>query len=142
MTAQRRRLPKKRRSVRWKARIGGHDLYVASGEYEDDSLGEVWLDCHKTGSAFRGLLHCFAQLMSLALQYGVPLRVIVQKFRGVGFEPAGLVVGHERIKEATSLVDYVVRVLACEYLDDTEAAVGGLRPQQQDIVTPTADASA
>ena len=116
----RKRLPKKRKSHQTQARIDGHKLYITMGEYPDGMLGEVFLDMHKVGATFRGMMHCFAQLLSIALQYGVPLRVIVSTFRGREFEPCGEVVGHPRIEKATSLVDYVVRCLACEYLDEKE----------------------
>lgn len=116
----RRRLPNRRRSKTICASIAGFKVYVAAGEYEDGTLGEVFLDVSKVGATLRGFMHCFAQLMSIALQYGVPLRVIVSTFRGREFEPFGKVEGHERIEKATSLVDYVVRALAAEYLKEDE----------------------
>jgi ribonucleoside-diphosphate reductase alpha chain len=118
--SDRRRLPKRRKSKTVYARVGGHKLYVSMGEYEDGTLGEIFLDMHKVGATFRGIMHCFARLFSIALQYGVPLRVLVKAFRGVEFEPRGKVEGHKRIETASSLVDYLVRAVACEYLAPEE----------------------
>jgi ribonucleoside-diphosphate reductase alpha chain len=111
----RKRLPKRRHNRIICARVGGHKLYVTTGEYADGSLGEVFLDMHKVGATFRGMMHCFARLLSLSLQYGVPLRVLVTAFQDLEFEPNGKVEGHEGIETATSLVDFVVRALAHEY---------------------------
>lgn len=120
MNTERRRLPKKRRSAVQAARIDGHRIYVTEGTYSDGSLGEIWLDMHKVGSFGRGMLHCFAKLFSIALQYGVPLRVLVKTFRGVHFSPDGAVTGHENISEATSIIDYVVHTLELDYPKDCE----------------------
>jgi ribonucleoside-diphosphate reductase alpha chain len=114
---ERKRLPRKRKSDTWSGRVNGHKVFVTTGEYPDGSLGEIFVDLHKVGAFSRGTLHCFAKLFSIALQYGVPLRVLVKTFRGVQFDPSGDVTGHESIKKAKSIIDYVMQVLACEYPD-------------------------
>lgn len=112
---KRRRMPSKRRSTVVTARVSGHKIFVTMGCYADGSLGEVFIDMHKAGSTFRGVMHCFAQLFSIALQYGVPLEVLVKALRGVRFEPCGDVTGHDTIGCASSLMDYIAQVLAQEY---------------------------
>jgi ribonucleoside-diphosphate reductase alpha chain len=110
------RLPKKRKGFTQEARVGGHKIYVRTGEYVDGTLGEIFIDMHKEGAAFRSLMNCFAMAVSLGLQYGVPLRSFVEQFTFTRFEPQGVVEGHDNIKLATSIVDYIFRMLGIEYL--------------------------
>ena len=115
-TAPRRhRLPKKRTGITQEARIGGHKVYVRTGEYENHALGEIFIDMHKEGAAYRSMMNCFAIAVSLGLQYGVPLQEYVDVFTFTRFEPQGPV-DHPNIKFATSIVDYIFRLLAMEYL--------------------------
>ncbi len=116
---KRRRLPKKRRGFTQEARVGGHKIYLRTGEYEDGGLGEVFIDMHKEGAAFRSMMNCFAIALSLGLQYGVPLEEYVDCFTFTRFEPQG-VCDHPNIKMATSVIDYVFRVLGMEYLGRTD----------------------
>jgi len=113
---QRVRLPKKRRGFTQEAAVGGHKVFLRTGEYEDGSLGEIFIDMHKEGAAFRSLMNCFAMAVSVGLQYGVPLETYVEQFTFTRFEPHGPVSGHPNIKFATSIVDYLFRVLGVEYL--------------------------
>ncbi|MBI4395034.1 MAG: hypothetical protein HY583_02440 [Candidatus Omnitrophica bacterium] len=99
--------------------MGGHKVYVRTGEYEDQTLGEIFIDMHKEGAAFRSMMNCFAIAVSLGLQYGVPLREFVDVFTFTRFEPQGAV-EHPNIKFATSVVDYIFRVLGMEYLGMTD----------------------
>jgi ribonucleoside-diphosphate reductase alpha chain len=115
------RLPKKRRGFTQEARVGGQKVYLRTGEYEDGTLGEIFIDMHKEGAAFRSMMNCFAISVSLGLQYGVPLKEYVDCFTFTRFEPQGPV-DHPNVKFATSMVDYVFRVLALEYLGMTEFA--------------------
>jgi len=117
---QRKRLPKKRRGFTQEARVGGQKLYLRTGEYEDGRLGEVFIDMHKEGAAFRSLMNCFAIAVSLGLQYGVPLEEYVDCFTFTRFEPQGPVNDHPNIKYATSVIDYLFRVLGMEYLGRTD----------------------
>jgi ribonucleoside-diphosphate reductase alpha chain len=110
------RLPKKRRGFTQEAKVGGHKIYLRTGEYLDGSLGEIFIDMHKEGAAFRSLMNCFSMAVSVGLQYGVPLKTFVEQFTFTRFEPQGTVTGHENIKLATSIVDYIFRVLGVEYL--------------------------
>ncbi|CAN5487947.1 hypothetical protein BH09MYX1_BH09MYX1_17890 [soil metagenome] len=110
------RLPKKRRGFTQEARVGGHKIFLRTGEYEDGTLGEIFIDMHKEGAAFRSLMNCFAMSVSVGLQYGVPLDTYVQQFTFTRFEPQGTVEGHPNIKLSTSIVDYLFRVLGVEYL--------------------------
>ncbi|HZV12022.1 MAG TPA: vitamin B12-dependent ribonucleotide reductase, partial [Candidatus Kapabacteria bacterium] len=112
----RRKLPAKRHGFVREAVVGGHKVYLRTGEYEDGSLGEIFIDMYKEGASFKGLLNCFAVLASKALQYGVPLEELVDTFTFTRFEPSGPVMGHEAIKNATSIVDYIFRELGYEYL--------------------------
>ncbi|MFQ5720235.1 MAG: vitamin B12-dependent ribonucleotide reductase, partial [Acidobacteriota bacterium] len=120
----RRRLPKKRRGFTQEARVGGQKIYIRTGEYEVEDgelrLGEIFLDMAKEGAAYRSLMNCFAIAVSLGLQYGVPLEEYVDVFTFTRFEPQGPVSGHPNIKIATSLMDYVFRVLGYEYLGRTD----------------------
>ena len=116
----RRRLPKKRRGFTQEARVGGQKIYIRTGEYEDKVLGEIFLDMAKEGAAYRSLMNCFAIAVSLGLQYGVPLDEYVDVFTFTRFEPHGPVTDHPNIKFATSLMDYVFRVLGYEYMGRTD----------------------
>jgi len=113
---ERLRLPKKRRGFTQEASVGGHKVFLRTGEYEDGQLGEIFIDMHKEGAAFRSLMNCFAMAVSLGLQHGVPLETFVEQFTFTRFEPHGPVQGHPNIKFATSIVDYLFRVLGVEYL--------------------------
>ncbi len=110
------RLPKKRRGYTQEARVGGHKIFLRTGEYDDGKLGEIFIDMHKEGAAFRSLMNCFAMAISVGLQHGVPLETYVEQFTFTRFEPQGNVEGHPNIKMSTSIVDYIFRVLGVEYL--------------------------
>ena len=112
----REKLPDRRKGYTQKARVGGHKVYLTTGEYEDGRLGEVFIDMHKEGAAFRAMMNNFAIAISLGLQYGVPLEEYVDAFTFTRFEPAGMVQGNETIKNATSILDYIFRELAVSYL--------------------------
>jgi ribonucleoside-diphosphate reductase alpha chain len=114
--AKRRLLPYRRRGYTQKARIGGHTIYLRTGEYDDGSVGEIFLDMHREGAAFRSLMNCFAIAISLGLQHGVPLEEFVDAFVFTRFEPSGVVQGNDHIKMSTSIIDYVFRELAITYL--------------------------
>ena len=120
--AQRRRLPNKREGYIQKAKIGGHNVYLHTGEYKDGSLGEIFLDMHKEGAAFKALTNAFAIAVSLGLQHGVPLKEFVDAFVFTRFEPNGPVQGNDRIKMSTSILDYIFRDLAVNYLDRSDLA--------------------
>lgn len=113
----RHKLPKKRTGHIREANVGGHKVYLRTGEYADGTLGEIFIDMYKEGASFRGLLNSFAILASKALQYGVPLDELVDSFTFTRFEPSGLVQGHEAIKNSTSILDYVFRSLGYDYLN-------------------------
>ncbi len=115
-------LPSRRSGYTREAQISGRTVYVRTGEYPDGRLGEIFLDTQKEGSSFRSLLQSFATAVSIGLQYGAPLEAFVEAFTFTRFEPAGVVHGHERIKNATSLLDYVFRELGIEYLKMDELA--------------------
>jgi ribonucleoside-diphosphate reductase alpha chain len=114
--AKRRRLPDRRTGYTQKVKINGQTVYVRTGEYENGQLGEVFIDMHKEGAAFRSLLNCFAISISLGLQHGVPLEEFIDAFVFTRFEPSGVVTGHSRIKMATSVIDFIFRELAVTYL--------------------------
>ncbi|MCL2766007.1 MAG: vitamin B12-dependent ribonucleotide reductase [Treponema sp.] len=120
-------LPNRRMGYTQKAKIGGHSIFIRTGEYEDGSLGEIFLDMHKEGAAFRSLLNSFAITVSLGLQYGVPLEEYVDAFTFSRFEPNGLVQGHDYVKMATSVIDYVFRDLAISYLKRSD--LGQVKPE-------------
>ena len=117
---RRRRLPKRRHGFTQEARIGGHKVFLRTGEYEDGTIGEIFIDMHKEGAAFRSMMNCFAIAVSMGLQYGVPLEDLVDQFCFTRFEPHGRVDGHDNIRVCTSVVDYVFRVLGLEYLNRTD----------------------
>jgi ribonucleoside-diphosphate reductase alpha chain len=116
---ERKKLPAKRRGFTQKAKIGGQVLFLRTGEYADETLGEIFIDLAKEGSTLRSLMNCFAIAVSVGLQYGVPLEEFVEKFVFTKFEPAGMV-DHPNIKTTTSLVDFIFRALAYEYLGRTD----------------------
>ena len=119
---ERQRLPDRRKGYTQKAIVGGHKVYLRTGEYEDGKLGEIFIDMHKEGAAFRSLMNNFAIAISIGLQYGVPLEEYVDAFTFTRFDPAGVVEGNSSIKMATSLIDYVFRELAISYLDRDDLA--------------------
>ena len=113
---EREKLPDRRKGYTQKAVVGGHKVYLRTGEYDDGRIGEIFIDMHKEGAAFRSLMNNFAIAISLGLQYGVPLEEYVDAFTFTRFEPSGLVQGNDSIKIATSILDYVFRELAVSYL--------------------------
>jgi ribonucleoside-diphosphate reductase alpha chain len=119
---KRKTLPHRRAGYTQKAVIGGHKVYLRTGQYKDGSLGEIFIDMHKEGAAYRSLMNCFAIAISLGLQHGVPLEEFVDAFVFTRFEPNGIVTGNERITMATSTIDYIFRDLAINYLDRTDLA--------------------
>ncbi|MGJ0502856.1 MAG: vitamin B12-dependent ribonucleotide reductase [Methylocystis sp.] len=119
---EREKLPDRRKGYTQKAAVGGHKVYLRTGEYEDGRLGEIFIDMHKEGAAFRSLMNNFAIAISLGLQYGVPLEEYVDAFTFTRFEPAGPVQGNDAIKNATSILDYVFRELAVSYLGRNDLA--------------------
>lgn len=118
--AERKRLPKKRRGLTQEVIIGGHKVFIQTGEYDDGTLGEVFVSMYKEGAAYRSLLACFAVAISKSLQFGVPLEEFVDSFTFTRFEPAGMVQGHDAIKTCTSILDFVFRFLGYEYLGRTD----------------------
>ena len=120
--SHRERLPQRRKGYTQKANVGGHKVYLRTGEYADGQLGEIFIDMHKEGAGFRAMMNNFAIAVSVGLQYGVPLEEFVDAFTFTRFEPAGMVQGNEAIKQATSILDYVFRELAVSYLDRTDLA--------------------
>ncbi len=112
----RRKLPHKRYGFVQEATVGGTKIFLKTGEYEDGTLGEIFIDTYKEGAGYRALLNCFAVAISKSLQYGVPLDEFVDSFTYTKFDPSGLVSGHDKIKNSTSLLDYIFRVLGYEYL--------------------------
>ena len=114
--------------------MGGHKVYIRTGEYDDGSVGEIFLDMHREGAAFRSLMNCFAIAVSLGLQYGVPLEEFVDAFVFTRFEPSGIVGGHDRIKMATSVIDYVFRELAITYLGRDDLAQVSIEDIRHDAV--------
>ncbi len=119
---ERERLPDRRKGYTQKAVVGGHKVYLRTGEYQDGRIGEIFIDMHKEGAAFRSLMNNFAIAISVGLQYGVPLDEYVDAFTFTRFEPAGLVQGNDAIKNATSILDYVFRELAISYLHRNDLA--------------------
>ena len=118
----RRKLPDRRKGYIQKAAVGGHKVYIHTGEYEDGELGEIFIDMHKEGAAFRSLMNNFAIAISIGLQYGVPLDEFVDAFVFTRFEPAGRVTGNDSIRSATSILDYIFRELGVSYLGRQELA--------------------
>ena len=120
--AKRRRLPDRRGGYTQKAKINGNTVYIRTGEYENGQIGEIFIDMHKEGAAFRSLLNNFAIAISLGLQHGVPLEEFVDAFIFTRFEPSGIVSGNDRIKMSTSVIDYIFRELAVTYLGRNDLA--------------------
>ena len=118
----REKLPERRKGYTQKAVVGGHKVYLRTGEYGDGRLGEIFIDMHKEGAGFRAMMNNFAIAVSVGLQYGVPLEEFVDAFTFTRFEPAGMVQGNDSIKNATSILDYIFRELAVSYLDRTDLA--------------------
>ena len=125
----RKRLPERRKGYTQKAIVGGHKVYLRTGEYEDGELGEVFIDMHKEGAAFRSLMNNFAIAISIGLQYGVPLEEYVEAYTFTRFEPNGIVEGNDAIKMSTSILDYIFRELAISYLGRNDLA----HVQQHDL---------
>jgi len=130
---ERRRLPQRRKGYTQKAIVGGHKVYLRTGEYEDGSLAEIFIDMHKEGSTFRSLMDSFAIAISVGLQYGVPLEEFVEAFTFTRFEPSGMVDGNDAIKMATSILDYIFRELAVSYLGRNDLA----HVQPEDLLPDT-----
>ncbi|MZR13127.1 vitamin B12-dependent ribonucleotide reductase [Maritimibacter sp. DP07] len=120
--AGREKMPERRKGYTQKAVVGGHKVYLRTGEYGDGTLGEIFIDMHKEGAGFRAMMNNFAIAVSVGLQYGVPLEEFVDAFTFTKFEPAGMVQGNDSIKNATSILDYIFRELAVSYLDRTDLA--------------------
>ncbi|MEP5730253.1 MAG: vitamin B12-dependent ribonucleotide reductase [Sulfitobacter sp.] len=120
--SHREKMPQRRKGYTQKANVGGHKVYLRTGEYEDGKLGEIFIDMHKEGAGFRAMMNNFAIAVSVGLQYGVPLEEFVDAFTFTKFEPAGMVQGNDSIKNATSILDYIFRELAVSYLDRTDLA--------------------
>ena len=128
-------LPARRQGFNQEARVGGHKLYLRTGEYQDGTLGEIFIDLAKEGATLKGILSCFAIAVSKGLQYGVPLDEFVDTFTFQTFEPRGMVEGHPNIKMANSIIDYVFRALGVEYLERDELAQ--VPPDREgDLVAP------
>jgi ribonucleoside-diphosphate reductase alpha chain len=122
IAAGRRRMPDRRKGYTQKAIVGGHKVYLRTGEYEDGKLGEIFIDMHKEGAAFRAMMNNFAIAISIGLQYGVPLEEFVEAFTFTRFEPSGMVEGNNAIKMSTSILDYIFRELAISYLSRNDLA--------------------
>ena len=120
--ADRRRLPHRRKGYTQKATVGGHKVYLRTGEFGDGELGEIFIDMHKEGAAFRSLMNNFAIAISIGLQYGVPLEEFVDAYTFTRFEPSGLVEGNDAVKMSTSVLDYIFRELAISYLGRSDLA--------------------
>ena len=130
----RRKLPERRKGYTQKASVGGHKVYLRTGEYEDGAIGEIFVDMHKEGAAFRSLMNNFAIAVSIALQYGVPLEEFVDAFTFTRFEPSGMVEGNEAIKMSTSILDYIFRELAISYLGRNDLAHVELGDTRSDTI--------
>ena len=128
----RRKLPDRRKGYIQKAAVGGHKVYIHTGEYDDGELGEIFIDMHKEGAAFRSLMNNFAIAISIGLQYGVPLDEFVDAFVFTRFEPAGRVTGNDSIGSATSILDYIFRELGVSYLGRNELANADAEPLDAD----------
>jgi ribonucleoside-diphosphate reductase alpha chain len=120
--SERHQLPNRRKGYTQKATVGGHRVYLRTGEFEDGKLGEIFIDMHKEGAAFRSLMNSYAMAISIGLQYGVPLEKYVDAFAFTRFEPSGIVTGNDAIKMATSILDYIFRELAVSYLGRKDLA--------------------
>ncbi|MGB3279021.1 MAG: vitamin B12-dependent ribonucleotide reductase, partial [Pseudorhodobacter sp.] len=151
--SHREKLPERRKGYTQKAVVGGHKVYLRTGEYKDGQLGEIFIDMHKEGAGFRAMMNNFAIAVSVGLQYGVPLEEFVEAFTFTKFEPAGMVQGNDSIKNATSILDYIFRELAVSYLDRTDLAhvkpqgaafddLGGGVGESKRNISPVDDAAA
>ena len=120
--ARRQRLPFRRSGYTQKVKIGGQSMYLRTGEYDNGQLGEIFIDMHREGAAFRSLMNCFAISISLGLQHGVPLEEFVDAFVFTKFEPSGMVSGSPHVKMTTSVIDYIFRELAVTYLEREDLA--------------------
>jgi ribonucleoside-diphosphate reductase alpha chain len=127
-------LPARRAGYTQEARVGGHKVFLRTGEYDDGTLGELFIDLAKEGATLRGVLSCFAIAVSKGLQYGVPLEEFVDTFTFQTFEPRGMVEGHPHIKMSNSIIDYVFRALGVEYLERDELAQ--LPPDRTELPEP------
>ncbi len=143
--SKRKLLPNRRGGYTQKAKIGGHKVYLRTGEFEDGTIGEIFVDMHKEGAAYRSLMNSFSIAISLGLQYGVPLEEFVDAFTFTKFEPNGIVQGHDNIKMTTSVIDYIFRDLAMNYLgrydlvhvkpqDIKPGAVQGELPEEEPLL--------
>ncbi len=130
---ERDRLPHRRKGYTQKATVGGHKVYLRTGEYENGRIGEVFIDMHKEGAAFRSLMNNFAIAVSIGLQYGVPLEEFVEAYTFTRFEPQGIVTGNDAIKMSTSILDYTFRELAISYLDRND--LGHVNVEDLDVTT-------
>lgn len=135
-SVDRMKLPAKRKGATQEAKVGGVKVFLRTGEYVDGKLGEIFIDMHKEGAAYRSLVACFSQAVSIGLQHGVPLETFVNHFTFTRFDPQGIVQGHDRVKMATSVIDYVFRSLGVEYLNLDELA--HVKREEQEA-TSTAD---
>lgn len=151
--SHREKLPERRKGYTQKAVVGGHKVYLRTGEYGDGSLGEIFIDMHKEGAGFRAMMNNFAIAVSVGLQYGVPLEEFVDAFTFTKFEPAGMVQGNDSIKNATSILDYIFRELAVSYLDRTDLAhvkpkgaafddLGGGQAEEASNLSPVSESAA
>ncbi len=132
--SERSKLPERRKGYTQKASVGGHKVYLRTGEYEEGKLGEIFVDMHKEGAAFRSLMNNFAIAVSIGLQYGVPLEEFVDAFTFTRFEPSGMVEGNEAIKMSTSILDYIFRELAISYLGRNDLAHVELADTRSDTI--------
>lgn len=132
--SERSKLPERRKGYTQKASVGGHKVYLRTGEYEEGRLGEIFVDMHKEGAAFRSLMNNFAIAVSIGLQYGVPLEEFVDAFTFTRFEPSGMVEGNEAIKMSTSILDYIFRELAISYLGRNDLAHVELADTRSDTI--------
>ncbi|MCX8500796.1 MAG: vitamin B12-dependent ribonucleotide reductase, partial [Alphaproteobacteria bacterium] len=132
-------LPQRRSGYTQKGAVGGHKIYLRTGHYENGKLAEIFIDMHKEGSSFRSLMNSFAIAISLGLQYGVPLEEFVDAFVFTRFEPSGIVTGNDRIKMATSVVDYIFRELAVNYLGRYDLAHATERDNDPDTIGQGSD---
>jgi ribonucleoside-diphosphate reductase alpha chain len=139
--ARRQRLPFRREGYTQKVKIGGQSVYLRTGEYENGQLGEIFIDMHREGAAFRSLLNCFAISISLGLQHGVPLEEFVDAFVFTKFEPSGMVNGNPHVKMSTSVIDYIFRELAVTYLGREDLAHVPAEEIESRNLRPTADAN-
>ncbi len=140
--SERNKLPHRRRGYTQKAIVGGHKVYLRTGEYADGALGEIFIDMHKEGAAFRSLMNNFAIAISIGLQYGVPLEEFVDAYTFTRFEPSGMVEGNDAIKMATSIIDYIFRELAVSYLGRDDLAHATPHDMEPDSMGNGADESA